>query len=86
MFGMGKEKGKQGKGHQVTPAEFDLEKDLKNPSQLRAVKEKLETRVQQLKTAMRGGGDKEEFDQAQVLLHGYLACQKVVSRVNRKMM
>lgn len=80
---MGKGKGK-GQPNTVPKVEFDLEHDWKDPVKLRASKETVETRIQQLKTVMRQGGDKNSFDQAQLLLHGYLAIEKVMNRANRK--
>lgn len=65
--------------------QFDLEAELKDPAKLRARKEQVEERINQLKGILRTGGDKKSFDLAQTLLHGYLAVQKVMQRVNRKM-
>jgi hypothetical protein len=81
MFGMqgGKKKKK------VADYSFDLEQDLKDPGKLRAMKEQVEERINQLKGMLRQGGDKQSFDQIQTLLHGYLAVQRVIQRVNRKM-
>ncbi|MBI3900793.1 MAG: DUF5398 family protein [Chlamydiia bacterium] len=64
--------------------EFDLEQELKDPGKLRAAKEQIATRVQQLKNLLRQGGDKKSFEDAQTLLHGFLAAQKVIQRINRK--
>ncbi|MFN0065321.1 MAG: DUF5398 family protein [Chlamydiales bacterium] len=74
-----------GKKKKVEEMSFDLEKDMKDPGKLRAMKEQVEERIQQLKTLLREGKDKKMFDQAQTLLHGYLAVQKVMQRVNKKM-
>jgi Family of unknown function (DUF5398) len=81
MFGM--ESGKKKK--KVADYAFDLEQDLKDPGKLRAVKEQIAERISQLKGLLRQGEDKKNFDQIQTLLHGYLAMQKVIQRVNRKM-
>ncbi len=81
MFGMKGEK----KTAKVADYMFDLENDLKDPGKLRALKEQVEERIQQLKKMLRQGEDKQAFDQTQTLLHGYLAVQKVIQRVNRKM-
>ena len=79
MFGMGdKQKGK------AAELSFDLEKDIKDPGKTRAIKEQVEERINQLKALLRQGGEQKEFDEAQTLLHGYLAIQKVMQRVNRK--
>ena len=81
MFGMGSDKKKK----PDADYSFDLEEDLKDPGKLRAMKERVEERITQLKTLLRQGEDKKVFDEAQTLLHGYLAVQKVIQRVNRKM-
>lgn len=81
MFGMESTKKKK----KATDYSFDLENELKDPGKLRALKEKVEARIQQLKALLRTGEDKKTFDQAQTLLHGYLAVQKVIQRINRKM-
>lgn len=80
MFGMESDKKKK----KAAEYYFDLENDLKDPGKLKAFKEKIEERVQQLKTLLRHGEDKKAFDQTQTLLHGYLATQKVIQRINRK--
>ena len=79
MFGM-----ERGKKQPVDAFEFDLEADLKDPGKLKATKEQVEERIAQLKTELRQGGDKENFDRAQTLLHGYLAIQKVLTRIGNK--
>jgi hypothetical protein len=82
MFGMDSGKKKKKGGADYT---FDLEQDLKDAGKLRATKEQVEERINQLKGMLRHGEDKKVFDQIQTLLHGYLAVQKVIQRVNRKM-
>lgn len=79
MFELGKSK----KKGTVEEWNFDLENDLKNPTSLKKTKEQVEQRVQSLKGLLRSGGDKKTFDDAQALLHGYLAVQKVIGRVGR---
>ncbi len=73
----------QGKKAPMALFEFDLETELKDPGKLKAMKEQVEERIQQLKTLLRQGDDKETFDKTQTLLHGYLALQKVFARVGR---
>jgi hypothetical protein len=63
--------------------EFDMEKDLKDPANVRAMKEKINGRVQELKAILRQGEDKKAFEETQTLLHGYLAAQKVIQRIGR---
>ncbi len=81
MFGMQSDK----KKNKVADYSFDLEEDLKDPGKLRAMKEQVEVRISELKKMLREGKDQKSFDQTQTLLHGYLALQKVMQRVNRKM-
>jgi hypothetical protein len=80
MFGIKKGSSQDSKDNYL----FDLELELKEPGQMRAKKEQIETRIAQLKALLRVGGEKQIFDQAQTLLHAYLAIQKVFERVNRK--
>lgn len=82
MFGMEKKFGKK-KG-KVEEWEFDLEQDLQNPTELKKIKTTTEERILQLKNLLRQGGDKQTFDNAQTLLHGYLAVQKIIQRTTRK--
>lgn len=82
MFGMEK-KSKKKKGA-VEDWDFDLEKQLENPTEMRKVKNQTEQRIQQLKNLLRQGEDKGTFDNAQTLLHGYLAVQKVLQRLGKK--
>ncbi len=81
MFGMEKKPKKKGA---LDDWEFDLEKQLENPTEFRKVKGQVEERVQKLKTVLREGGTKQAFDDAQTLLHGYLALQKVLQRFSKK--
>lgn len=63
---------------------FDLEREMQDPKQFRSTKEKVEKRIQSIKTILRGGGDKETFDTLGVLLHGYTSLMKVVNRSLKK--
>jgi len=65
--------------------EFDLEKDLKkHPSKTTELLKTIETRTQEIKTALRQGTQSEDFDKLGVLLHGYVALQKVLTRIANK--
>ncbi len=81
MFGLGKEK----KGPAFAEWEFDLEKELKDAGAMRKQKEEINQRTQELKTMFRQGEDQKSFDETQTLLHGYLAAQKVIGRIGRKL-
>lgn len=65
--------------------EFDLEKDLKkDPSKARELLQMTETKIQAIKSQLREGAKGPELDQLGVLLHGYTALQKVLSRLANK--
>lgn len=80
MFNLGKEKD-QGKAPEW---EFDLEKDVSDAAAKKKLKAHIEQRVAELKTLLRQGEDKQTFDKAQTLLHGFLAAEKVVGRIGQK--
>ncbi len=60
---------------------FELERDLKTPGERASIKRKIEERIQQIKSILRSGENKEEFDQFGLLLHGYTSLLRVISRV-----
>lgn len=78
MFGLGK-KDKENEGE----LSFDLENELKDVAALRKLQKQSDERVMTLKKLLREGDEKKEFDAMQTLLHGYLALNKVVQRVNK---
>lgn len=80
MFGLEDQKKKKGAEEFI----FDLEKELKNPQKQRETKDRIEQRVQRIKEVLRSGEDQQEFDLFGVLLHGYNALLKVISRVGSK--
>ncbi|MBS0605022.1 MAG: DUF5398 family protein [Verrucomicrobia bacterium] len=65
--------------------EFDLEKDLKgNPSKTKELLKTVENRIQEIKNTLRQGTGSEDFDKLGVLLHGYAALQKVLTKIANK--
>jgi hypothetical protein len=65
--------------------EFDLEKDLKsNPSQAKALVKVCEERIQEIKNTLRQGTESSDYDNFGVLLHGYAALQKVLTKIANK--
>lgn len=65
--------------------EFDLEKDLKkDPSKARELIKATEAKINAIKTQLRDGAKGPELDQLGVLLHGYTALQKVLTRLTNK--
>ena len=65
--------------------EFDLEKDLKkDPNKVRELLKTTEKKIHEIKTQLREGAKGPELDQLGVLLHGYTALQKVLSRLTNK--
>lgn len=75
MFGLENQKKKK-----IEPFVFDLEKALKDPKQYREMKEKIENRIQKIKTILKSGENRDEFDKLGVLLHGYTSLLKVIAR------
>lgn len=65
--------------------EFDLEKELKsNPTKTKELLKTIEERIQKIKGTLRQGAQSEDFDQLGVLLHGYAALQKVITKFTSK--
>lgn len=63
---------------------FELEKELKSIKLHKNLKEKIEKRVQSIKEILRSGESQEDFDSFGVLLHGYSALLKMMSRFSPK--
>jgi len=65
--------------------EFDLEKEFKsNPSKAKEVLKTVEQRIQTIKNTLRQGAGSEDFDKLGVLLHGYAALLKVLTKIANK--
>lgn len=65
--------------------EFDLEKELKgNPSKAKEILKVCEERIQDIKNTLRQGTDSGDYDNYGVLLHGYAALQKVLTKLANK--
>ncbi len=80
MFGLeGQKKGK--KGEEFV---FELEDELNDTKKHKEIKTRVEKRIQNLKNALRSGGEKEDFDQFGTVLHGYTSLLKVMSRFKPK--
>ncbi|MBI3211237.1 MAG: DUF5398 family protein [Simkania negevensis] len=77
MYGLEK-KGK-------TLFEFDLEKELKgNPSKAKELLKVCESKIQEIKSALRQGTGSSDYDDLGVLLLGYAALQRVLTRLANK--
>ncbi len=81
MFGLEDQKGKKKKAEEFV---FELEKELKTPKKHQEIKSLVETRVQKIKEHLRAGEVHDDFDRLGLLLHGYNALLKVISRFNPK--
>ncbi len=79
MFGLGKEKNKN-----PSMEQFDLEKDLSTAAQRKEVQQRTQARMLQIKSLLRAGLSKDEFNDFGYLLHGYAALLKVVARFGAK--
>ncbi|WP_338028201.1 DUF5398 family protein [Candidatus Chlamydia corallus] len=64
---------------------LDLEQDMQDHNRAQELKASVQDKVHKLNALLREGSDKESFGQQQVLLAGYVALQKVLGRINRKM-
>ncbi len=78
MFGLEDQKKKPGQEFV-----FELERDLRDSKKHKEVKARVEGQIQAIKKQLRGGSEKEDFDQYGVLLHGYTSLLKVMSRFKR---
>lgn len=63
---------------------FELEKELKDPKKHQEIKAKIEKRIQKIKDSLRSGDDQQEFDRFGLLLQGYNAILKIMSRSKAK--
>ncbi len=75
MFGLEEQKKKKAEAFV-----FELEKDLKNPAKAKELKAKAEQQIQTIKSVLKTGEEREEFDKFGVLLHGYTSLLKVMAR------
>ena len=65
--------------------EFDLEKQVKkNKKEKTIILDKIATKIGQLKSALREGGDSENIDQYGTILQAYIALERVVKRITKK--
>jgi len=78
MLGMGEKRKK------APEFVFELEKELASPEQHKQIKERVEGRIQEIKKALRDGANRKEFETLGLILHGYTALLKVMSRVSPK--
>lgn len=63
---------------------FELEKELTDHKKHKELKERVETRIQQIKKILRDGENQKEFDRFGLILHGYTSLLKVFSRFKTK--
>jgi hypothetical protein len=74
MYGLEQQKKK--------PFAFDLEVELKQkPEKAKEIMHKVQTRINDLKKALRAGEKSQDYDNLGVLLQGYMALQKVLTNV-----
>lgn len=82
MFGL--EDRKRGKTQKTIEETYDLEVEIADPTKCKVLRERVEKRIQDLKQTLRAGENKEEYEQYGVLLHGYAALHRLISRLSRK--
>lgn len=62
---------------------FDLEKNLKgNPKQKTEMLAKIAAHIQEIKQHLREGANEKDFERLGILLNGYTALQKVLTKIN----
>ena len=77
MFGLGKKP--------KAPFEFDLEKELRgNHKKLHELLDKVSKNKQELKTHLRTGTEKHEYEEGGILLHAFEALETVLKRFSEK--
>jgi hypothetical protein len=64
----------------VSPFQFDLEKNLKDPAHRQEVLQKVEARIAQLREQLRAGGSQQTFDQLTTLLNAFTSLKRVIER------
>jgi hypothetical protein len=62
--------------------EFALEQEIKaNPTHGKEVLEKVDKQLQAIKEQLRKGSNEKEYENLDILFHGYTALQKVIKKV-----
>lgn len=75
MFGLEKEPSKK--------FAFDLEKNLKShPHQKQELMVKVTEKIHEIKHMLREGTNEKDFEKLGLLLNGYTALQKVLTKIN----
>ena len=76
MYGLEKNKMKE--------FQFDLEIELKeNPKKAKELEEKIKTRIEEIKALINEGASEEEIKEANTLLQGYKALQKIIDQIKK---
>lgn len=83
MFNMKSTAAKEEKSARVL---FDLENEMQDLQKAQGIQLGAQEKIQKITASLREGLTKEAFEQQQTLLAGYVALQKVLGRINRKMM
>lgn len=79
MFGLEDQKRKK----PVPEFVFELERELKDASKHRDIKNRVEGQIQTIKKQLRSGSERGDFDKYGLLLHGYTSLLKVISRFKK---
>lgn len=83
MFGMEKQS-QQSPTKKITPFQYELEKEMADPKIRKALGERCEGIAGKIKTLLRSGLEKDDYENGLVLLSGYGSLIKVVSKINKK--
>lgn len=80
MFGMENKP----KSHANIKFEYELEKELQNPSIAKKHLDHIQERAAKLKQCLREGlTEQNDFEKLSVLLHGYAAFKRIIQRKNK---
>ncbi len=81
MFGL---KNEQGDGDKMEETVFELEEQLSNPKKCNEMQKMLKQRISKLKSYLREGHSKGEFEGLGTLLHGYWSGLRIIARMKKK--
>lgn len=60
--------------------QFELEQELQDPKKKEEYKKRCQSRIQEIKKILREGANSEEFESLGILLHGYVALEKLLNK------
>lgn len=83
MFGM-EEQNKGNTAQKLAPFRYELENEMADPEKRKALGERCTSIVNDLKSKLRDGLEAKEYENGMIVLSGYGALLKVVSKIKIK--